>query len=253
MKIKKAIIPAGGIGSRLRPLTYAIPKELLPIGNVPIIDYILQECSLSGMEEIIFVLSDNKSNLFNYLYKTQNIGFKKDLRFCFVPQIPTYGTASAVLSCESILKNEDFAVVFPDELYFDDAPALLQLCEKYYENGKSVLGTFSVKKENCSSYGIIKSHRIGDENKVEQIIEKPKTDPPSLNALSGRFILKNDVFPYLRKIEQNNNEYYLTDALSLYIKEHVLLEQPIIGKRFDCGQKEGYLNVIKSPYIDICE
>ena len=243
MSIKKAVILAGGNGTRMLPITSILPKELLPVGNIPIIDYILQECIQSGIVEITTVINEKKGKLLEYIIGTLDDQIKKNVKFTFVPQRKEYGTAAALLSCLHCIRDEDFAVILPDEVFITDVPPLKQLINCYEKTGDSIVGVFRANEKNFHQYGII--DYTGNKTMIlRNVVEKPKENPPSYLALCGRYIFNRKITDYLYDLSPNNEEYYLTDAIKKAIKIETIRAKLIHGKRYDCGSISGYKRLV---------
>ncbi len=262
MKIKRALIPAAGLGTRFLPITKAVPKPMLSVLDKPTIQYIAEELSKSDIEEIIIVvspdsevikkhfdkcpdlearlLSDGKQKLYEIAKETHRFNVK------FVEQKIPNGLAGAILCAEKYLKDEPFALLLGDELIYsegDQKPSILRLCEIYEKTEKSVVATMTVFGDDVSKYG-----NIGIENEedgvmeVNAILEKPSVnDALSNNAIIGRYVLSGEVMGKLKTLKPRNNEIYLTDVLDELAKNHKLLASNFEGTRYDVGDKFGYV------------
>ena len=262
MKVKKAVIPAAGLGTRFLPITKAVPKPMLPVLDKPTIQYIAEELLSSGIEEIIVVispnsevikqhfsqnkgleerlLSDGKKQLYEVLKATQKFNVK------FVEQKVANGLAGAIISASEFLGHEPFALLLGDELLYVEKgqkPFISQLIEVYEKTEKSVIGTIEVFGDDVSKYGNIgidcdEDGIIG----VNAIIEKPSINEAlSNNAIIGRYVLSSEVVSMLKKLKPRNNEIYLTDALDDLAKNKKLLACVFEGARYDVGDKLGYI------------
>lgn len=243
MQINKALILCAGSGSRMRPYTKIVPKELLPILNHPSIDFIIQECKNSGISQICFVLRQEKEILKKYLTE-QNFSFD----YCFTEQGKKYGTAQAVLSAKEFIGTDDFAVIFPDEICFSQETPLKSLVDHFYDDNECSLACKKVRKKDTNKYGILSlEKKHGDKSfLIKDLIEKPEKDPPSLYAVGGRFVFKNSFLPYLSYCEEKNGEYFLTDAIMMYAKKDIFYAITELPKTFDTGTPSAYYSAIRA-------
>ena len=252
MSIQTAIIACGGNGTRMYPITKSIPKEMLPIGTIPVIDYILFDCYSAGIENIVFVINQNKTQLIDYIYKTKEEDFKKNMRFSFIPQIKNYGTACLLQSVRHVVDDEFFALLFPDEVFLSKETSMQQLLAAYERTQEQTVGVFCTDRYSFRDYGIVDYNK--NTNLLTDIIEKPTENPPSLYAVCGRFIFSESIYRYLDALYPTNGEFYLTDAIRIACKAETYSVQPLSGKRYDCGSRENYLRFIHeihSSGIDI--
>lgn len=257
MKLKKAVFPVGGLGTRFLPATKAMPKEMLPVVDKPIIQYAFEEAIAAGIEQFIFITGRNKNTLtnhFDHSYELQQILSEKDKKeelrltmdwmpeagsIAFVRQQEPLGLGHAVWCARHLIgKDEPFAVLLPDELMHSQKPCLQQMREVYDKTNSSVIAVAEVPKEETHRYGIV---GIDKDNKITSMVEKPK-DAPSNLAIIGRYILDGRIFSYLEKAEKGaGGEIQLTDAMAKMAKEHDYYAMNFAGERFDCGSKAGYL------------
>lgn len=258
-KVRKAVIPAAGFGTRFLPATKATPKEMLPIVDTPAIQYIVQEALDSGIEEIIIITGRNKRAIEDHFDTSveleqllQQQGKKKQLemvrklaniRIHYIRQKAPKGLGDAILCAKSFIGNEPFAVLLGDDIVYNpENPCLKQLIDCYNERGGSVLGAQFVPDEKVSSYGIVSGKPLTDNlYEVEGLVEKPSQElAPSNLAVLGRYVLNPEVFDKLEVTEPGaGNEIQLTDALAQ-------LESPIYalayeGVRYDTGDRLGFL------------
>ncbi|BDU50673.1 UTP--glucose-1-phosphate uridylyltransferase GalU [Haliovirga abyssi] len=263
-KIRKAVIPAAGLGTRFLPATKAQPKEMLPIVDKPAIQYIVEEIVKSGITDITIVTGRNKRALedhFDYSVELEYILEKKnkDKMLKVVREISEYaniyyirqkeplGLGHAILKAKHHIGHEPFVVVLGDDIVYNDVPVVKQMLdvrEKY--KGGSVIGVQQVPDDKVSSYGIIKPGNRFDERtvKVEDFIEKPtKEEAPSNYACLGRYILEPQIFEFLEKIEPGKGgEIQLTDAILEMIKYgDKVLAYDFVGERYDTGDKLGFI------------
>ena len=261
-KLKKAIIPAAGLGTRFLPITKAVPKPMLSVLDKPTIQYIAEELTSIGIDEIIVVISpdsdvivkhfgenktletrlisDGKSDLYEIVKQTKSFNVR------FVVQEVANGLAGAILCAKPYVGDQPFALLLGDELIYagkDDKPCIKRLDEIFESTGKSVIATMEVFGDDVSKYGNI---GIADEvdgiMTVNAIIEKPSINEAlSNNAIIGRYVLSGEVMAMLEKLQPKNNEIYLTDALDQLAKRGDLLASCFDGIRYDVGDKFGYI------------
>lgn len=257
MKIKKAVIPVAGMGTRFLPITKSIAKEMLPIVDQPAIHKIVKECMDSGIEEIIFITSSTKKSIEDYFSKNNNLEEildedKKELieetneiisniKFHFVEQIEATGSATAIALARDFIKDEFFAVLYGDDLMDCKTPALSQLINLNKETNRNIIGCLEVEKELITSYGIMK---LDKNNEIKGIIEKPSIEEaPSNIAGLGRYIVHSDIFDCIDNLKMDSRgEYNFTDAMELLREKNDNFTACIIdGTYYDIGSKFGYL------------
>ncbi|MFC5701169.1 UTP--glucose-1-phosphate uridylyltransferase GalU [Cohnella faecalis] len=258
-RIKKAVIPAAGFGTRFLPATKAIPKEMLPIVDKPAIQYIVEEAIDAGIEEIIIVTSRNKKaiedhfdrnhEIEQFLYeqnKIQLLNLLKDTvhsEIQYVRQRQALGLGHAVWCARKFIGDEPFAVLLGDVISVEGTSCLKQLIQTYEETKSSVIAVHPVDWADVSGYGVVSGKHVknGLVN-VERLVEKPKSDPPSNLAIIGRYILEPEIFPILERLSPGEGgELQLTDALQELIKHKELHACMFTGKTYDVGNKLGYL------------
>ncbi|RJO59375.1 UTP--glucose-1-phosphate uridylyltransferase [Candidatus Parcubacteria bacterium] len=262
-KIRKAVIPAAGLGTRFLPATKSMPKEMLPIVDKPIIQYVVEEAVASGIQDIIIVTSANKRPLedhFDYPYelekKLEESGKFEQLEevrriatmanYIYVRQRGPYGNASPVLSAKHIINNEPFAVLWGDEFIHAKPPRLKQMVEVYEKYGKSVISAVRIEnREDVSKYGIADVEPVAEKVfKIRQIVEKPKpADAPSNLAAHGAYILTPEIFPHLSALKPGKGgELWLVDAINSLMKaDDVYAKEIEGGEYYDTGNKFDYL------------
>ena len=260
-KIKKAVLPVAGFGTRFLPATKAIPKEMLPIIDKPLIEYAVEEAVDAGIEEIIFITSHTKVAIENHFDSNFELEEKlekndkhqyiplinpdkfKNVRFTYVRQKSQKGLGDAVAHASHLINDEPFAILLADDLIISDKSCLQQLSEVYYENNTSVIGVNRVDKENISKYGVIEPNTVGKNLFIQNIVEKPSPDKaPSDLAVVGRYVFDSIIFDYLEKVkEDKSNEIQLTDAIQLMLSDHKVSACENYGNKFDCGSKSGYV------------
>lgn len=263
-KIKTAIFPVGGFGTRFLPATKAMPKEMLPVFNKPIIQWAFEEAVEAGIENFIFITGRNKNaieNHFDHAYEVQRKLEEKQKHdilekvskwlpkaghIAFVRQQAAKGLGHAVWCARNFIGNEPFVVSLADEMMFGKKNVLKQMIELYNnrEGDSNVVGLYDVDKDKTHRYGIVAaSEDDGTNLKVSDMIEKPKPEEaPSNTAIVGRYILQPEIFDYLDKGRIGaGGEIQLTDAM-----KELMSKQPFYGvryaeNRFDCGNPLGYL------------
>lgn len=261
MKIRKAIIPAAGLGTRFLPATKAQPKEMLPIVDKPAIQYIVEEAVRSGIEDIIIVTGRNKRAIEDHFDKSieleatleekgnyemlemvRNISNLVDVHY--IRQKQPLGLGHAVLCARSFVGNEPFAVLLGDDIIESEIPCLKQMIEVYNREQTSVVAVQQVPWEETHKYGIVSATARREQClTVTDLIEKPLPDEaPSNFAVIGRYIIEPDIFPILERCEPGRGgEIQLTDALRLMNRQKNLVAYLFEGLRYDIGDKLGYI------------
>ena len=266
-KITKAVFPVAGLGTRFLPATKAIPKEMLPIIDKPIIEYAVEEAVMAGIEEIIFITSHTKRSIEDHFNRNLELEEKlmksgkkdaikkinrnifQDVTFTYVRQKSQKGLGHAILQAKHLIKDESFAILLADDLIINNPSATQQLINVALETNSSVIGLNKVHKEHISRYGVISSADVSSEGEklflLDGIIEKPHSNPPSDMAVFGRYVLSHHIFNYLEIIDPGvGGEIQLTDAIKLMLKQHAVNGYLYDGVKFDCGSKEGYVQAI---------
>ena len=261
MKIKKAIIPAAGLGTRFLPATKAQPKEMLPIVDKPTIQYIVEEAVEIGIEDIVIVNGRNKGSIEDHFDRSvelelelENKGNFEALEMVksisemaniyFIRQKKPLGLGHAVLSAQKFIGSEPFAVLLGDDVVVSKTPALRQMIDVFNEYHSSILGVQKVPHELTYQYGIVGGKAVDERvYKVKDLVEKPPVDEaPSDIAILGRYILTADVFGFLESQEKGaGGEIQLTDALKRMAREEAVYAYDFKGHRYDCGSKMGFL------------
>lgn len=261
MKVRKAVIPAAGFGTRFLPATKATPKEMLNIVDKPAIQYVVEEALLSGIEEILIITTRNKTAIENHFDtspeldnilrdqgKMDLLKISKDVstmaNISYKRQKDVKGLGAAVLEAKTFIGDEPFAVLLADDIIVSEIPALKQLIKIYNNRPGTILGVQSVPPKDVCKYGIISGEILDDRlYKVSGMIEKPSIEeaPTSVAAL-GRYVLSPNIFEVLEKIEPGKNgEIQLTDALLELSKSEEVYAYDFQGTRYDTGSKLGYL------------
>lgn len=271
-KIRKAVFPVAGMGTRFLPATKANPKEMLPIVDKPLIQYAAEEAIAAGMTELIFVTSSSKRAIEDHFDKNYEMETELEKRgkhellsivrsvvpagvsCIYVRQPEALGLGHAVLCAKSVVGNEAFAVILADDLIDgaiggDNISCLTQMAAVYENHGCSILGVEEVPLAETDKYGIVKASplvgraAVARISKVDTIVEKPSPDvAPSNLAVVGRYILTPRIFQLLEHTGRGaGGEIQLTDAIARLLIEESVLAYRFLGKRYDCGDKLGYL------------
>ncbi|MDM7202643.1 MAG: UTP--glucose-1-phosphate uridylyltransferase [Thermodesulfobacteriaceae bacterium] len=268
--LRKAVLPVAGFGTRMLPITKVIPKELLPILNRPVIEYVVDEVIMSGLDSLIFVISYGKEAILDYF--DINLGLrsfleerKKEKLLKLVEEVEEkikylsslrqkkpQGLGHAVLMAEKLVGDEPFAVVLGDDLVDAEIPCLKQMSSLYLElaahyKNHSIIALERVPLEDVSKYGIVEGIRISEHLiQIKKVVEKPSPEEaPSDLSIIGRYIFDPLIFDYLKKIPKSGGEYQLTDAIELLINEgYPVFGYLFQGKRLDTGNPKGFFEAI---------
>lgn len=259
--IKKAIIPAAGLGTRFLPATKSVPKEMIPVVDKPSIQYIVEEAAASGIQDVLIITGRNKQSIedhFDKAYELEDILEKRnkldeldDVRkpagLCnihFIRQQEAKGLGHAILCAKSFVGNEPFAVLLGDDLITGSKPCLKQMIDEKDRLGGNILATMKVNDDDVEKYGIVDGKRYHDRIiKVSDMVEKPSLeDAPSNQAIIGRYILDSEIFSILENTKPGKGgEIQLTDAIKTLMESQEVFAYEFIGKRYDTGNKLGYL------------
>jgi len=261
-RIRKAVFPVAGLGSRFLPATKAQPKEMLPIVDKPLIQYAVEEAVAAGITEMIFITGRNKRAIEDHFDKAYELETElerknKDqllnmvrsvlpegVRCIYIRQAEPLGLGHAVLCAQPIVGDEPFAVILADDLMDSEPPAMARMAEIFAREQCSLLGVEEVPRDQTQSYGIVTIDPMkGDTARIHSIVEKPKpADAPSNLAVIGRYVLSNKIFQLLSRVTPGaGGEIQLTDGISQLLKEERALAVRLPGRRFDCGSKLGYV------------
>ncbi|MDO8497491.1 MAG: UTP--glucose-1-phosphate uridylyltransferase [bacterium] len=267
-KINKVVIPAAGFGTRFLPQTKAMPKEMLPIVDKPVIQYVVEEAVASGIENIIIITGSNKRAIEDHfdapnqdLVKNLLQGKKEKLlqeverisemaNFIYIRQKGPYGNGTPVLTAEPVIDNEPFAVLWGDEFIYSTPPRLSQMLEVYEKYGGVVISGVKIeKKEDLKRYGIAALEPVeGNVFKIKEIIEKPEPDEaPSNIATHGGYILPPEIFGALKKVQPGKGgEIWLVDAINMLKRDGMPIYTVVIenGKYYDTGNKLEYMKTV---------
>ena len=261
MKVRKAIIPAAGLGTRFLPATKAQPKEMLPIVDKPTIQYIIEEAVASGIEEILIITGRNKKSIEDHFDKSVELEMELDkagkqemlelvrgisdmVDIHYIRQKEPRGLGHAIYCAKSFVGNEPFAVMLGDDVVESEVPCLKQLINCFNEYKTTILGVQTVAPENVNKYGIVDGLHIEDRvYKVKKLVEKPAIEEsPSNVAILGRYIITPKIFEILENTKPGKgNEIQLTDALEVLIKNEAMYAYDFEGRRYDVGDKLGFL------------
>ncbi len=266
MKVKKAVIPCAGLGTRFLPYTKACPKELLPIIDTPVLQLIVKEIVEAGITDILIIDNQDKAAISGHFLKNERLegiltergaaGYSSlvaeiaDMaNFHFIQQNNPLGSAHAVSLCEEFAAGEPFALLFGDDLIVspEGRPAIGQLMEIYEKTDKTVIGCQAVAMENIPKYSSIKITKdFGDYFEISDIVEKPAiADAPSNIAGLGRYILAPEIFDYIRKTEKGaGGEYQITDSFQMMAEKGLVVAMEYEGRRYDTGNKSSYLEAV---------
>lgn len=261
-KIRKAVFPVAGLGTRFLPATKANPKEMLPVVDKPLIQYAVEEAVAAGVTDMIFVTGRTKRAIEDHFdkayeleselalrHKTKTLDFVRNLlpkhiNCIYIRQPEALGLGHAVLCAQPAIGDEPFAVLLADDLLDGEVPVLKQMVDRFDYYRCSVLGALDVPRADTASYGIVKSSSVAERlERVEAIVEKPSPETaPSTLAVVGRYILTPRIFHHLQTVAPGSGgEIQLTDGIASLLCEEQVLAYRYEGKRFDCGSKLGYL------------
>jgi UTP--glucose-1-phosphate uridylyltransferase len=269
--IRKAVFPVGGMGTRFLPATKAMPKEMLPVVDKPLIQYAVEEAAAAGIEEFIFVTGRGKATIedhFDRSVELENIlqgrpdsSILDDLlssmpvagQVCYTRQQSPLGLGHAVWCARHLVGDEPFAVLLADDLIHGGAPCLKQMVDAQTQTGGSMVALMDVAPEHTSRYGVVTpGTSSGDLVEIKGLVEKPAPeDAPSCHAVIGRYILQPEVFGHLETHETGaGGEIQLTDALAKMIGNAPMHGFRFEGTRYDCGDKVGYLHANIAVALD---
>ncbi|HDI0878101.1 TPA: UTP--glucose-1-phosphate uridylyltransferase GalU [Staphylococcus aureus] len=260
-KIKKAIIPAAGLGTRFLPATKAMPKEMLPILDKPTIQYIVEEAARAGIEDIIIVTGRHKRAIEDHFDSQKELEMvlkekgKSELlekvqystelaNIFYVRQKEQKGLGHAISSARQFIGNEPFAVLLGDDIVESEVPAVKRLIDVYEETGHSVIGVQEVPEADTHRYGIIDPlTKNGRQYEVKKFVEKPaQGTAPSNLAIMGRYVLTPEIFDYLKTQKEGaGNEIQLTDAIERMNNDNQVYAYDFEGERYDVGEKLGFV------------
>jgi UTP--glucose-1-phosphate uridylyltransferase len=264
MKVRTAVFPVAGLGTRLLPATKSMPKEMVTLIDRPLIQYAVEEVIKAGVERVVFVSARSKKALEDHFDRTPELEYqladsgktevleemKQLSTMCdiiYIRQKEPLGLGHAVLCAKEIVGKEPFAVILPDDIISSKVPVTKQLIDNYNKTGKSVVSLMEVADSETSKYGIVKPGAEESKGlfKLEGMVEKPKTNPPSNMAIIGRYILTPEVMEALETTERGaGGEIQLTDAILDVAKSQGVYGYVFEGDRFDCGNMNGLFEAV---------
>ena len=261
-KLRKAVFPVAGFGSRFLPVTKASPKEMMPVVDKPLIQYAVEEAAAAGITDMIFITGRHKRAIEDHFDKAYELEAELErkgkeallaqvrsvlpdgVRCIYIRQPEALGLGHAVLCAQPVVGNDPFAVLLADDLMDSQPPALARMAQIFEKESCSLLGVEEVPRDQTDSYGIVTIDPMqGDLARIHSIVEKPKpADAPSNLAVIGRYVLTPRIFELLSQVTPGaGGEIQLTDAISALLKHESALAVRLPGRRFDCGSKLGYL------------
>lgn len=264
-EIKKVVIPIAGLGTRFLPLSNIVPKELWPLVDKPVLQYVVEEAKDSGIKEVIFVVPSEKKFILDYFKRPQRLEkilkerkrdyllpelksleeISQNISFSYVFQKRPLGDGQAVFLARNKLGKEPFAVLFADDVVDSETPSLLQLMKVFKTCQKPVIALYRLPREKLSAYGVVGVEKIASRlYKIKEIVEKPSIDAaPSNLAIVGKYILTPESFGYLRQVKlSEKKEIPLAEALKIMIKDgKIIYGYEIEGKWLECGNKFDWL------------
>ena len=261
-KVRKAVFPVAGLGTRFLPATKASPKEMMPIVDKPLIQYAVEEAVAAGVTDMVFVTGRTKRAIedhFDKAYeleselalrnKTEMLEFvrnllPKNINCIYIRQPEALGLGHAILCAKPVIGDEPFAVLLADDLLDGEPPVMKQMADVFDYYRCSVIGVLDVPLADTRSYGIVKSASVAERiERIEAIVEKPKSEEaPSTLGVVGRYILTPRIFHHLENVTPGSGgEIQLTDGIASLLREEQVLAHRYQGTRYDCGSKLGYL------------
>ncbi len=258
--LTKVVIPAAGLGTRFLPATKALPKEMLPIVDIPTLQYIVEEAVAAGLEDLVLIQGRGKYPIEDHFdvavelektleerHKTKELEMLRRIsklaNICSIRQKYPLGLGHAVLCAKSVVGDVPFGVMLGDDMVDAEVPCILQLWRAYQKHGKGVIALMEVPQAETGMYGIAAGEKLDERTvRITRLVEKPKKDPPSNLAVIGRYVLPPSIFGYLEKTERGvGGEIQLTDALALLMEKEGLIGYRFEGVRHDAGDKLGYV------------
>ena len=264
--VKTAVFPVAGLGTRFLPVTKSVPKEMLPLVDKPLIQYVVEEAVAAGITQLIFISNHEKYAIENYFDRNFELEYQltqagktdllekvryilpKHVQCIYIRQFEPLGLGHAVLCAKNVVKNEPFAVLLPDDIidYGDKHTNCLQeMINIFLQKTASVVAVEKISKIDTQKYGIISlKDNTAKEKILDDIVEKPLPDEaPSNLGVIGRYVFTPNIFNFLETLKQGvGNEIQLTDGIKSLLKSEAVHAYPIEGTRYDCGSKQGFLN-----------
>jgi UTP--glucose-1-phosphate uridylyltransferase len=261
MKVRKAVIPAAGLGTRFLPATKAIPKEMIPIIDTPMIQHIVEECVAAGIEDIVLITARGKGAIldhFDYSFEVEETlrakgkddllqaarKVSKMVNIISIRQKTPLGLGHAVLCAKRVIGNEPFAVLLGDDLIVSETPGIKQITDIYEKHEAPVVALMEIAKSETNKYGIVAGQKIDDRLiKVADLVEKPSPEKaPSNWAIPGRYVLPPRIFEILENVKPGaGGEIQLTDGLAQLAREQAFYGYIFEGRRYDTGDKLGLI------------
>lgn len=264
MKIRKAVIPAAGLGTRFLPATKSLAKEMLPIVDKPCIHYLVEEAVLSGIKEIIIITGRGKRSIEDYfdhsfelnanLEKNKKTALLKEMekiekmaKIFYVRQDFPRGDGHAILCAKELIENEPFAVLFGDDIYDSKTPALAQMIKQYEQLRTPIVALQKINKKDSDKYGMVEIEKTIERlHKIKGLVEKPlPQNSPSSYGIIGKYIVTPELLKSLQKVKKtDSSEIRLIDGMIDYIRTSPIYGYELEGERFDTGDKLGYLKAV---------
>ncbi len=261
-RVRKAVFPVAGLGSRFLPVTKASPKEMLPIVDKPLVQFAVEEAAAAGITDMIFITGRNKRAIEDHFDKAYELETELAMRnktelletvrsvaprginCIYIRQVEALGLGHAVLCAEAVVNDEPFAVILADDLIDAHVPVMRQMADLYGLEGQSIVGVRQVGRSETASYGIVNvQNETAKFSAITGIVEKPKPEvAPSTLAVTGRYLLRPSIFQHLRAISPGaGGEIQLTDGIARLLREESVLAYRFDGTTYDCGSKIGYV------------
>ena len=261
-RVRKAVFPVAGLGTRFLPATKASPKEMMPIVDKPLIQYAVEEAAAAGITDMIFVTGRTKRSIEDHFDKAYELETElalkhktemletvrsllpRNINCIYIRQPEALGLGHAILCAKPVIGDEPFAVLLADDLLDGEPPVMKQMADVFDYYRCSVIGVLDVPLADTRSYGIVKSASVAERlERIEAIVEKPKPEEaPSTLGVVGRYILTPRIFHHLESVTPGSGgEIQLTDGIASLLREEQVLAHRYLGTRYDCGSKLGYL------------
>ena len=271
MGVRKAVLPVAGFGTRVLPATKSIPKELLPVVDRPVLQYVVEEALTAGIEHIVFVTGRNKGAIEDYFDRAFELETSLEAKgkdailselkqtglppgaSSFIRQQGALGLGHAVLCAKDVIGDEPFAVLLPDVIIKSERSCLAQMVEAFDQVGGNMIAVDPVPEARVSSYGVIApKSRNGKLIEMDGMVEKPAvSDAPSNLAITGRYVLQADIFPLLESQGAGaGGEIQLTDAMARLMQSQAFYAYEFAGRPYDCGSKLGYFEAVLAHAVD---
>ncbi|MFB0564907.1 MAG: UTP--glucose-1-phosphate uridylyltransferase GalU [Candidatus Aminicenantaceae bacterium] len=261
MRVRKAVIPAAGFGTRFLPATKSLPKEMLSVVDKPLIQYCVEEAVQAGIENIAIITSRGKSSMEDYFDKSpeleqfleekKKLDFLEEVKrisnlaeFCYIRQKTALGLGHAILMAEGFVGQEPFAVLLPDDIFDCPTPCIKQLIDAFSEHNASVIVVGKVDEEGTKKYGIIKPEKISERlYRIENLIEKPGPEEAFSDlGVLGRYVFNQEIFEAIKKTAPDKKgEIQITDAIKIQMETQPVYGYLFEGKRYDAGDKMGFI------------